>query len=230
MLTERNRLVFEAAVEFAVVGSPGNPVPYLGDAVAAAEALAQRVFGPEGATSETEVAPSASEPIRRGDLVTIGAHSETYRVIEVPPTGNVLLRSERSGLAYQTQRDELRPVRPLVCPGHKVDLATRKCVHCGLTDKAIVAAGQTWSAAEGTAEPVHMSTGTTVGAAATSEVKKLPGWANDVYQAILRARAEGRIASIRVQVDNNHDPAPFQLVVSVRDFLATFGLEGESRD
>jgi hypothetical protein len=42
---------------------------------------------------------------------------------------------------------------PLVCPGHKVDLATRKCVHCGLTDKAIVAAGQTWSAAEGTAEP-----------------------------------------------------------------------------
>jgi hypothetical protein len=120
------------------------------------------VFGPEEATSKTEVAPSADRPFRRGDLVTVGIpgqpRSDGWRVTGFT-SGRVNLVHERSGEKLTADVSVLSPM-PLTCPGHKVDLATRKCVHCGLTDKAIVAAGQTWSAADGTGEPV-MSTGNT---------------------------------------------------------------------
>lgn len=240
MLTERRRLVFEAVVRLMAAGAD------LKTAVERAATAAGAVFGPEiepplpqneGADEVREnkgETTTADRPFRRGDLVTVGIpgypRSSGWRVTGFTGT-SVSLVHEMTGEKLTADESVLSPV-PLTCPGHKVDLATRKCVHCGLTDKAIVAAGQTWSAADGTAEPVHMSlNAAAVRSGVSLKVEKvLPSWANDVYQAILRARADGRMPGVRVLVDNHNGDPPYQLVVSVRDFLTAFGLEGESRD
>ena len=112
----------------------------------------QPVFG-----LETAVHAGSKAEFRRGDVVRT-PDGLTWRVSSANAEWSAIVRLRAPGPPVR----EVVPTGTLVkvgdvCPGHAVDMMSRRCIHCGLTDRAILAAGEKYVCPDSRTEVVNDS-------------------------------------------------------------------------
>lgn len=108
----------------------------------------QPVFG-----LETAVHAGSKVEFLRGDRVR-GIDGSEGVVVDSSPS-EVLFVTDGGVRVRANSRMLVRLGK--VCPGHAVDMTSRKCIHCGLTDRAILAAGEKYVCPDSRTEVVNDS-------------------------------------------------------------------------
>lgn len=164
----------------------------------------------------TEIRPEAKvefdAPIRRGDVVVFQNAPEHWRVVEVEAVSAKIV-PVGGGNPFVVPQSELTRVNGLKCPGHVIEIATRRCRVCGLSVNVILQSGERY-ATEGRVEEYPTES------VKSPEMAKIPAWVEDVYQAILKRPGQ----RVSVMIGDGED-ADYVRILTAGEFLSAMGIE-----